>query len=375
MSKVVSNYIFNVGVIGMGQRGYGYVRYLNRYIVENINVIGYYDVRSVQNNRVLLQRLIKFRSLSDLLNNTQINTLFICTHVQDRLQILEKILKTCKKYTILLEKPICYSMCNLRKIIQFKNNTSSTIHIPLIIRFTKLLKKFKQHIKHHISDLASLDYTLNINNNHSSSYFRRQHVEGFLMHKVCHDLDIIEFVTQDYIYDIKMGTVTRHPIEISGKKSGNCKSCQLYDTCDYRFDFKKSNYVVIPDIEDVGANHDICIYNTPKLPSHYNLNIKMKNNKKMKVVFKINLFSKKSNRTIQIGFKRSKDIYTFDYFNKTIKKNNNVIFKDNTKLSIGHQNGDVNFIKEMMANSLINKDTLFKRSIHLSKCIFNITNL
>ena len=357
-----------VVIIGLGQRGLGYLKYLARQPVSGIQVIGALELQPKRRKhaKTLYPELKIVSGWYDKDRNPvflECNTVFVCTLLPIRVVVLRKLPPNVRH--ILMEKPIA-----LPRQVELVSSlvVNRTVHVPLVLRFTELYRSLRRVIRVYPARLSKVHYQLDLNRIHGISYVRRRHAEGFLQNKVCHDLDLLCFVMNTSITTSINVTVTTESVtqEPEGRAT-HCSQCSE-TRCAYRFNPRKNNYVLVTDKTNL-RGHDSCVYpliTKQPLVTGYKLTFGMEG---VPVCLEVALFTDQSNRTINLHWCDGHQVVT-NYHDRTIIDVKGAeLYNFQSRKYIGHQNGDISFLHQMRLDAQKAQHTLFQQSKNLVQII------
>ena len=359
-------------VIGVGQRGMGYIKYLNLKPLKSIKIVGIMETNFTFRARALQKfpHLKVFETCNDILSCETVNCVFVCTQDVFHVSVFRELFESprYRGLAIVLEKPVTTNSLDLqymKDVFTTLVQKNTTIHVPFVLRFTEIFRALKKAIVNP-KQVMQINVELNLSNAHSSSFFRRQHTHEFIQTKVCHDVDLLSFLMRDEITSVRVERGHTIPPKPKNAKP-NCSKCPELPTCPMGFHPKKNNFVVVCDIEDLN-DADKCGFDYPPIPTFYMVICTFKHRKIVAYVT-VNMFSKTPNRIVSVV--SPGEVMSCNYQKKTITKNENIVYKFE-KRSIGHQNGDLRFLKRMAENYTAKTHTLLKEGIQTSEVLINV---
>ncbi|MFV0520242.1 MAG: Gfo/Idh/MocA family protein [Lachnospirales bacterium] len=350
-----------IGVIGLGNRG---VKFAKNIILENENFslhsVCDYDKKDFD---FFINKGIKtYIDYNELLSDSELEAVMICTPENTHLEILEKSIK--KNLHIICEKPLEISKDKTVEMSKLCNGYNKTILVGYVLRYAPLYIKAKELVeKGAIGDVILCNAVDNVVYG-GYAFFRDWHrhkknINSLILQKSSHSLDIINWV----INDTPKKIATFGSLEVYGSKGRgkwvdvdtdefHCRTCPYEKEC---FD---SNYN-IKEIKGINWNdnwHDRCVF-SKDIDIDDNHTIMIEYEKGSKVVFSSSQFSPFYRRSYEfIGTRGS--LY-FDDKENIIKIN----YKDkkeeeNILVDVGnlvHSGGDINLLDDFYESITANK--------------------
>jgi predicted dehydrogenase/threonine dehydrogenase-like Zn-dependent dehydrogenase len=188
----------NIGFIGVGGHAQSFL--LPHVIESDSKLIGICDSQGMVAKHLAEKYKVAFCTSNpdDIINNNNINTVFIATRHGSHFDLVYKSLKNNKN--IFVEKPLTITAEELTKVIELYNEKVKEGIQPNIIvgynrRFAPLMKEVKRFFKD-ISEPLIVNYRVNagfIPKNH----WVQDPIEGGgrIIGEVCHFIDIVQFLT------------------------------------------------------------------------------------------------------------------------------------------------------------------------------------
>lgn len=354
--------MINLVVIGVGQRGLGYIKYLinnvrTEIISTKLNISGIFDKNKLFTTHAhsKYNSLKVYDSILHIMSDESVNGVIISTIDRYHITVLKKILSLCKtrRFLIIMEKPISDLDAELYYINNLELPKHVTLHFPLILRYTKCYQKLKQLLDK--DDITSIVLRSKLSVSHSISYIRRRKTHNILKNKLCHDLDVVSFLSGGKIQKVHIETkyMSINPQPYANRKS-NCRNCDV-DSCIYRFNHKKS-YTVVRDIEDV---NDECVIDLSPMVEEYVITATMDND--IECYIYLSLMSDTDNRLLMIT--TDKHHFKCNYASQQIHVDDILKYENDEPYNVGHKNGDLYFLKHVENNYNNNTHTLLQESI------------
>jgi predicted dehydrogenase len=338
------------------------LRYLERKPVKGLRVLGGVEInpRRLAAARARFPRIPFTAALADF---PQADTVVVCTLLPARLCILNSLPANIRH--VVLEKPIALPTEIPATVAALAGRT---VHVPLVLRFTALYRQLRQLVRSRGGKPpVKMKIELHLHHRHGTSYLRRQQVEGFLQNKVCHDLDLTEFILDQTFTAPPARTVrTEHDSPPPPpNRATHCSRCPRFDSCRYRFDPGVNNYVLVThDLED----WDRCVHPLPApRVTGYTLHATLSEGTQFELV--IRLFADQADRVVTLSW-ATENTLVCSYRKRTITdqaKNTELLNLTHQKY-VGHQDGDVEFLRKASQNARANKHTLYtqaQRMAHL----------
>jgi predicted dehydrogenase len=344
-----------VVILGLGQRGIGYLRYLERKPVGDLEILGGVEI----NPRRLVAARRRFPATTfaaALADFPEADTVLVCTLLPTRLQTIQSLPTNIKH--VILEKPIALPS---EIPVTIAALVGRTVHVPLVLRFTALYRELRKlaHSRKQPPDRIKVE--LDLHHRHGTSYLRRQQVEGFLQNKVCHDLDLTEFLLGQTFVTPVTRTAQAEPSSPPPPegRGTHCSRCPLFDSCQYRFDPRVNNYVLVTqELEDWNQ----CVYPLPQPQvTGHTLAATLSGG----TVFEmhIRLFADEADRRVTLHWGKQ-DTLVCSYRSRTIvhQEHTKEVLNLSKEKYVGHQDGDVEFLKTAAQNAHNHKHTLFTQA-------------
>lgn len=353
-----------INIIGIGQRGVGYIKYIKKcFDVGIINGIYDNDIKKLKYiyDKYKLKCNI-YKNLQELLDD-DVKTIFICTPDDTHLNISKMCIK--KSKNILIEKPICLRYDELSVLTSLKQKYKTNIYIPLVLQYTDLYNLVKNDMNK-LGFIKKIHLNLMLSKSHSASYHRRWHrfkkkSGGFMNSKCCHDLALLF-----WLVDMKPINISSYRTNFDKPviKEKRCKNCSI--DCDYRFDGK---YVV--DIED--QINDLCIFNSgSELLDNQVVTMEFANG--MIIIFDINLYCEFGDRSLTIYGEKGviKSHLKKNSYSLKLNGCDKINYKIHNK-GVGHNGAEIHFLRQIFEHP--DKDILYKDGCHALKISNQIDDL
>lgn len=353
-------------IVGVGQRGVGYIKQLERWKESPFKVTEIYD--TCKSALVTVHRKyshLRVLKSTDDVRNSQCEVIFICTPDATHLQVLCSLLDPSKKRAFVVEKPISVLLSEHEIIRRLPSDLGQlqTLHFPLILRFTAMAKKLRNLVYHASSQVKNVTLNLYLSMKHSTSYRRRRKTHPFVKNKLVHDIDMISYVLKsNRVLEFKQETGVKHHYPVPPKNRAlKCRDCTITNCIfDYRV---PPNYSGPRDIEDT---NDECFYGIrTDDPDFLSFSLHFED---IKAPVFVNVFlfhPSNGNRELIINFDNG-DMAKLDFKQGVVYKNDLTKYKHDPLQKSGHMGGDINFLKEVEKNHFNTtepKSTLLKESI------------
>lgn len=178
-----------------------------------------------------------YTDVEAMLDNEEINTVFICTSCDAHAKMLRACVK--RNLNILLEKPIAITEQDIENVWSLLKDYPKVATVNFTMRGAPVSLAAKQHVQNGtIGDIVSIQYINNVH--YGDVYFRnwmrtRQRIGDLWLQKATHDFDII-----NSIIDLKpLSTAAFGSRLVYGGEMPNDLTC---DECDKKWDCPMSIY-------------------------------------------------------------------------------------------------------------------------------------
>ena len=353
----------NVGIIGCGQRAWGYVKRFDA--LEHLHLVAVCDTDGNRSrffasevDRIYKLKVKSYTDTQSLIDNEDVDIMFICTPDHSHLHVFKQICNDIKN--IVIEKPMCISMNECKELDCIKQEQKVNVFVPFVLRFSNIFRRMNELLPK-IGNITRFDYKLDLNNKHSASYYRRWHRKrkncgSFLLTKGCHDIDVILWMNGAGFNDVKMMGNVR---VFNPRNRTQCSSCD--DDCKFRF---AGGYVFMTD-KDIEDCHrfDACIFNNDHdIMDHFSC---MVNYNDYICTYSSTMYQENGNRQILIN--GTKGYISCDYMASTVtlKVGNKAkeVFVIESKSSTGHKGCDQAFLENMLKAFRKNEDLFYQESL------------
>lgn len=235
-----------IAVIGLGNRGTEYMRFVKHFYSKNAKIVAICDV-----NKEILAKLAPvykiedsmiFTSADDFFSKGKIaDAVFITTQDKSHFEIAKKALLS--GYHILLEKPVSDSVSECEELKDLAQQNGLYLMVCHVLRYSNVYKKIKSVIGSGVlGKIISIDHTENVGYFHFAHSFVRGNWRNTsvatpsILAKCCHDLDLISWYAESPCKEVvSYGDVTyfnsNHAPE--GATDRCLNGCKVKDSCPY----------------------------------------------------------------------------------------------------------------------------------------------
>jgi predicted dehydrogenase len=201
--KIIDMAVVSLVVIGAGERGAGYARWVRRH-PDRAAVVGVAEPREVRRARFAAGYGVPARNVAadwrDLVGLGRLaDAVLICT--QDRMHAEPAEAFAAAGYHILLEKPMAPDEAACRRIVAAVENAGVMLAVGHVMRYTPYTRAVKQVIEDgQLGDIMSVQHLEPVGFWHQAHAYVRGNwrradlATSMLMAKSCHDLDWLVYV-------------------------------------------------------------------------------------------------------------------------------------------------------------------------------------
>lgn len=367
----------NVAVLGLGQRGYNYIRWI-RYFCKNLDVIAVCDVNRERTDQTAKAFKVKnkFYSSDSFFENGALgDAVIIATQDRDHYGHCLQAIDAGYKH-ILVEKPVSPNIEECKKLNKIASEKGVTIIVCHVLRYSKYYKTIKKLIDDKvIGDIITINHMENVAYFHfAHSYVRgcwrrSDETSPLILAKCCHDFDILHwFIGKPCLNVSSFGDLTYFkPQNAPANSADRCLDCKVED-CQFNAEklyitdkFYKATFIKFSSRVYVGkagstkaekyealrnGPYGRCVFKCDNnVVDHQIINMQFENG--ITASHTVTAFSEKFYRRTQISGTKG-EIIADDLTGK-IKVNiyHGKSYTINTKIikGIGHIDGDINLIK------------------------------
>lgn len=369
-------------VIGAGGRGKGYTDIMAEY-PDKFEVVGVAE--PIEDRREYIRKKHNvaedkcFDTWEKILDIPKFADVAIIS-TMDRMHTAPAIKAINLKYNLLLEKPVAPTPEECIQIKKAADENGVKVLVCHVLRYTEFYRNLKKLIAEGtIGEIISINHTEGVGNIHQSHSFVRgnwgnsQDSSVMLLQKSCHDLDLIQWLTEKECKKIQsFGSLTHFTEENAPKGAPErcTDDCPYKDTCFYNavklyYDDKENMWFrcaatgkTEPTDEEVlealkTTQYGKCIYRCNNDVVDHQI-VNMEFDDKMTVTFSMNAFDKGGRRTEIVGTKgaiyasmegEKAEIYSFeDRIPKTISMSE---IAHGESIVYGHGGGDGGIILDL----------------------------
>ncbi|WP_129597641.1 Gfo/Idh/MocA family protein [Anaerophilus nitritogenes] len=179
----------NIGVIGAGNMGQKHIQVCQE--IKNLNLIGFFDIDPIQGEKASSQyNILFFSEIDDLLK--KVDAVIIC--VPTSLHFYYGVLCGKEKKHILVEKPICNTPKEAKKLIEVCKENKVILQVGHIERFNPVVDKLLEILKD--EEIISLEFK------RLSPYTNRIYDTDVIHDLMIHDIDIMHYLLGSSIKNI-----------------------------------------------------------------------------------------------------------------------------------------------------------------------------
>lgn len=190
-----------VSVIGLGQRGFNYLRWIS-YFDKDVEIAAVCDKNKERADYTQKRYKVKnkFYNENDFFEKCFSEAVIVATQDRDHFNHCMKCIDTGYKF-ILCEKPVSPDIDECIKLNDYANSRGVTIVVCHVLRYSKYYMKIKEIISSgEIGDVKTIQHSENIGYFHfAHSYVRgnwhsEKETSPMIMAKCCHDFDILQWL-------------------------------------------------------------------------------------------------------------------------------------------------------------------------------------
>lgn len=292
-----------IALIGVGQRGYGYIGTITKYATA-AQITALCDTSAERLDEFAATAGIdapKFYDLNDLLAHGDFNAAIITVPDRFHCEVAVACLKAGKH--IMLEKPMALTAEDCRTIIATAQQYNRIIQVGFVLRFHPVYRRIREIVASgELGNILNLSASECLGVMHGASYMRRWHRKSansgsFMLAKCSHDIDILSAIAGSRIARVASFGSCRFftPDKL---KHEFCSVCP--DTaCRFRFGGEMVQMTEKEKAAPSDKKFDLCVYNNDKdLVDHQITLMEFENG--IKCDFTLNLFAPTAKRTIAI---------------------------------------------------------------------------
>ena len=292
-----------IALIGVGQRGYGYIGTITKY-APAAKITALCDTSAERLDEFAATAGLdvpKFYKLDDLIAHGDFNVAIITVPDPFHCEVAVACLKAGKH--IMLEKPMALNAADCRKIIATAQEYNRIIQVGFVLRFHPLYRAVREIVASgELGNILNISASECLGVMHGASYMRRWHRKSansgsFMLAKCSHDIDILSAVAGARISRVASFGSCRFftPDKL---KHNFCSECP--DTsCRFRFGGEMVQMTAQEKAAPSAKKFDLCVYNDDKdLVDHQITLMEFENG--IKCDFTLNLFAPVAKRTIAV---------------------------------------------------------------------------
>lgn len=381
-------------LVGAGQRGMIYAKYLKEKFAEDIVAIAEpNDLRLAEAAKILdVESQACYHTAEELLEEDKLADVMILA-TMDKQHYAHAKLALEKGYDLLLEKPISPDGKECAELEELANRLKRKVVVCHVLRYTSFFSTLKQIVDSgELGRVLTIQHIENIGNFHMAHSFvrgnwRRADLSSpIILQKTSHDFDILAWLVGSQArYLSSLGNLTYFKTDNAPEGSGKrCLDCPVAENC--RFDAKKAYLpivgswpaTVVSEIQTEDAilealstgPYGKCVYKTDNdVCDHQVTNIEFEND--VTVSMHLSAFNNKIQRSIKIMCEDGEiigddvsNIITINYFSS-----NNLYEASSRTIQLaeaegGHGGGDLALIED--AVHVFNTDEESRSSISQS---------
>ena len=134
----------NIAVLGLGYMGQSHVRVLSS--LAHTNLIAVCDIDDQKTRKIAKQyKLRSYNNFEKLLSNEKLDAVSVC--LPTALHLSASCVALAKKIAVFVEKPICSTVSEAKKLISIAKAENKPIMVGHIERFNPVVNEVKQRIK------------------------------------------------------------------------------------------------------------------------------------------------------------------------------------------------------------------------------------
>lgn len=196
------NNFLKTAVLGAGYMGQNHIRVLSSQ--PNVNIIAVCDIDRHKTKILAKQYKIKeYNNFYQLIRNEALEVIFICLPTSLHFQAAREALT--RKIAVFVEKPICDSVVEAKKLIRLSNINKTALMVGHIERFNPVVNEIKHRIKS-----GELGKLLQIHTQRFSPPPARAHDVSAIIDLATHDIDIILYLVNEKPVRIYSETENRY---------------------------------------------------------------------------------------------------------------------------------------------------------------------
>lgn len=231
----------NISVIGLGQRGYNYIRWI-KIFVPSIGVSAICDKNTFRADETAERFNVKqkFYDEDEFFKEKRSDAVIVSTQDRDHVGHCIKAIDAGYKF-ILVEKPVSPDISECERLDNYARENGVTIVVCHVLRYSNYYRKIKQIIESgKIGDVLDVQHTENVAYFHFAHSFVRgnwrssEETSPVILAKCCHDFDIISWLINKPCLSVSSygGLTYFTPENAPEGAADRCVNCKVKD-CKY----------------------------------------------------------------------------------------------------------------------------------------------
>lgn len=231
----------NVSVIGLGQRGYNYIRWIKLF-VKGVEVVAVCDKNKFRTDESAAKYKVpqRYYDEDEFFKERRSDAIIVATQDRDHVGHCIRAIDAGYK-NILVEKPVSPSIEECERLDNYAREHGATIVVCHVLRYSKYYRDIKQIIESgRIGKVIDVQQTENVGYFHFAHSFVRgnwhseEETSPFILAKCCHDFDIISWLIDKPCVSVSSYGGLTYFTEANAPKgaSDRCKDCKVSD-CKY----------------------------------------------------------------------------------------------------------------------------------------------
>ena len=235
-----------IAVIGLGNRGTEYMRFVKHFHSKKAKVVSICDINTDILNKIApiyhIDESMIFTSADDFFSKGKIaDAVFISTQDKSHFEIAKRALLC--GYHVLLEKPVSDSVSECEELKELAQKSGLYLMVCHVLRYSNIYKKIKSLLGSGVlGKIIAIDHTENVGYFHFAHSFVRGNWRNTdiatpsILAKCCHDLDLISWYANSPCREVvSYGDITYfdRAHAPSGATERCLGGCKVKENCPY----------------------------------------------------------------------------------------------------------------------------------------------
>lgn len=293
----------NIGIIGVGQRGFAYVELCKRSNLVNLTALCDSNPERLHDfaERLGCSDRALYSDVETMLKESDIDAVIITVPDFHHAEVAIKAL-TFNKH-IMLEKPMAPTVAECHDILAACPPDGPIIQLGFVLRAHPVYRKVKELVSGgRLGKIMSISTDESLGVMHGASYMRRWHRKtknsgGFMLAKCSHDIDLLSWIADSAPCSVaSFGSCSFFTPD--KQTAPYCSECPDKD-CRFRFHGEMVQMSTAEKAKPSEKGFDLCVY-TPDKDIVDNQVVILEYFNGVNATFSLNLFAPVANRTMKV---------------------------------------------------------------------------